>query len=134
MWLSPYAVPLLLLRFSTTLSKARMTQTAELQIKPFLEHYAALQEHRKLEDALQALVTTLHPDNRAYLIRNPFQELVEQKLQEFEPELWEWYTWWMCDADHGNAGLEFWIDDVPYNTADYGLEDFLRIVLGEDLE
>ena len=111
-----------------------MTRIAELQIQPFLEHYAALQGQRELETALNTLVQVLHPDNRAYLLRNSFRDLVEQKLREFEPELWEWYTWWMYDADHGTAGLEFWIGDVPYNTWNYTLKDFLYLVIVEDFE
>lgn len=111
-----------------------MTRTAELQIQTFLEHYAALQEQHELEAALNTLVQVLHPDNRAYLLRNSFRDLVEQKLQEFEPELWDWYQWWLHDANCGEAPLEFWIDDVPYNTADYGLEEFLYLVISEELE
>jgi hypothetical protein len=101
-----------------------------LRITPFLEHYKAYKENEKLQSMLNELVTALHPDNRAYLVDSPFQRAYEARLIAAEPELWDWYTWWLHEANEGLAGLEFSLGKYQqFNTRDYSLEEFLNLVI-----
>ncbi len=105
-------------------------QTDKLRIDPFLEHYKAYKENEKLQTTLNELVTALHPDNRAYLVDSPFQRAYEARLIAAEPELWDWYTWWLYEANEGLAGLQFSLSKYEqYNTRDYDLVEFLNLVI-----
>lgn len=104
------------------------------RIQPFLDHYNALKEHDKLENALQSFVTLLHPDNRAYLLETPFKALVERNLERDDPQLFEWYIWFVFESSEGRRGLpgwdnEFTFDDQPFSRT-YRASEFAENLTG----
>lgn len=84
------------------------------RIKPFVDHYEAYKEHEKLENALQTFVRTLHSDNDAYIIETPFRLLVEKQLKESEPELFEWYCWFLFECNAGRRGPPGWDNEFSF--------------------
>lgn len=111
----------------------KMLPTTKLRIQPFVQHYEAYLLWKQFEEQLDCLAKFFHPDNCAYLINNPFQEAYEANLKEAEPELWDWYTWWLYEANEGQQSMEFQLDDEPpQNVQDFpDLGSFLEAVIYE---
>lgn len=109
-----------------------MTKTAELRIQPFLDHYSAYKAWQEYEAQIDNLAKLFHPDNNCYLFDTPWQKLVEDALQRTEPDLWEWYQWWLFEAAEGTQG-EFSFEDeaggsISYNVAVMSLYEFLDLI------
>ena len=110
-----------------------MTKTAELRTQPFLDHYDAYKAWQEYETQIDNLAKLFHPDNQCYLFDTPWQKLVEDALQKTEPDLWEWYQWWLFEAAEGQENYEFQFEEPDgetwtYNTGAYSLQEFLLIV------
>ena len=110
-----------------------MLKTTELRIQPFLDHYIAYAAWREYEAQFDNLAKLLHPDNNCYLFDTPWQKLVEDALKAAEPDIWDWYTWWLCEAGEGQGNYEFQFEDemggsITYNTAVLSLQEFLEII------
>ena len=110
-----------------------MTATTKLRIQPFLEHYSAYVAWREYEAQFDNLAKLLHPDNNCYLFDTPWQKLVEDRLKQAEPDIWDWYTWWLFETAEGNGSYEFQLEDwagatKTYNVAQLSLTEFLEII------
>ncbi len=102
------------------------------RIVPFLEYDKAYQQQRLVEDALDNAVSLLCPDNIGLVIESPFQKVLENQLRQIEPNIWEWYEWWLLECDGGTIPGEFSIDGVEHQVADFELlEDFLNFIAQE---
>lgn len=109
-----------------------MTKTAELRTQPFLDHYEAYKAWQEYEAQIDNLAKLFHQDNQCYLFDTPWQKLVEDALQKAEPDLWEWYQWWLYEASEGTHGGEYSIEDLDtkevftYDTKTQSLQEFLE--------
>ena len=109
-----------------------MTKTAELRIQPFLDHYDAYKAWQQYEAQFDNLAKLLNPDNSCFLFDTPWQKLVEDALQRAEPDLWDWYQWWLLETGEGTSG-EFSFEDeaggsISYNVAVMSLYEFLDLI------
>lgn len=109
-----------------------------IRIQPFLDHYQALKENEKIETALHTLVTLLHPDNRAYLLETPFKALMERNLERADPQLFEWYCWFVFESSEGRRGysgcdneFRFEQSSRTYRASEFAenLTGFFRVVV-----
>ena len=79
-----------------------------------LQHYQAQAKHTALEQQLDTLVKALNPDNGADLIDSPWQTLVEQIIQGLDPDLWDWYCWYLYE------GGVYSINNQAYHSHKFG--------------
>lgn len=110
-----------------------MTKTAELRTQPFLDHYAAYKAWQEYEAQIDNLAKLFHPDNQCYLFDTPWQKLVEDTLKSGEPDIWDWYEWWLFEAGEGTEDYEFQFEEPEgelyvYNAQNYSLQEFLNII------
>lgn len=109
-----------------------MTKITQLRIQPFLDHYDAYKAWQEYGAQFDNLAKLLNLDNNCYLFDTPWQRLVEDALAKADPDLWEWYQWWLFETGEGTSG-EFSFEDeaggsVSYNVDILSLQDFLHII------
>ena len=109
-----------------------MNKVTELRIQPILDHYDAYKAWEPYEEAFDNLAKLLNPDNTCYLFDTPWQAMVERKIKQHEPDLWDWYQWWLFETGEGTSGEFSFADEaggtVTYNVDTLSLQDFLFII------
>ena len=109
-----------------------MNKVTELRIQPILDHYEAYKAWEPYEEAFDNLAKLLNPDNTCYLFDTPWQAMVERRIKQHEPDLWDWYQWWLFETAEGTDG-EFSFEDeaggsVSYNVSTMSLREFLDLI------
>lgn len=109
-----------------------MNKVTELRIQPILDHYEAYKAWEPYEEAFDNLAKLLNPDNSCYLFDTPWQAMIERRIKQHEPDLWDWYQWWLFEAAEGTHGGEYSIEDwdtkevFTYDTKTQSLQEFLE--------
>lgn len=109
-----------------------MNKITELRIQPFLDHYDAYKAWQGYEAQFDNLAKLLSPDNNCYLFDTPWQAMVERRIKQHEPDLWDWYQWWLFETGEGTDG-EFSFEDeaggtITYNVSVMSLYEFLDLI------
>lgn len=80
-------------------------------------------------DQLNTALRALGSDNYLVSLCEPLERAYTDLVSDLlGPQLWDWLTWWMYEADYGSRTMEFSIDGVEYNPEDMTLYRFLEIV------
>lgn len=91
--------------------------------KLYLKLYEAILQQRKQEEALNNFVKAMHPDNQAYMLDNPFQQVLEEHLKELNEDLYDWFSWYVYET-----ATKYKIKKIPYDKSTQTLEEFLDTV------
>lgn len=86
------------------------------------------------EDDVSQAFRALSDDNMVFSlsakVRDAFHEVMKSILGDYD---YDWLTWYMWEADFGSKSFEFSIDETEYVVNKMTLDEFLQLVICDEV-